>query len=329
MLAEQSGWSRLPMVGLPHVWLAKVLYEWNDLAGATQHATVGMEPVQFNEHRRILLEAYATLARIQQAQGDFTGAQASMTRAVDVAEAATMQWAAPRVAAYQARVWLAQGHVARAEQWLQTARLTLGDELTSQREYEHVTLARVFIALDHPQEALPFLQRLAQAAEHAGRLRSLLEIWLLCAQAHAAQGEIAQAHRHLHQALGLAEPEGYIRSFVDEGLGMALLLKRLELPDGRLRAYRDRLLAAFPQVSLPASTQPAPAAAQSQLVEPLSARELQVLRLMAEGLSNAEIADSLVIALSTVKRHVHNICGKLDTHTRTAVIARARTLNLL
>jgi LuxR family maltose regulon positive regulatory protein len=327
--AEQAGWHRLPMVGLPHVWLAKVLYEWNDLAEAARHATVGMEPVQFNEHRRILLDAHATLARIQQAQGDFARAQAVMMRAVDVAAAATMQWAAPRVAAYQARVWLAQGHVTRAAQWLQTARLTLDDELTSQREYEHVTLARVYLALARPDEALPFLQRLAQAAEQAGRLRSLLEIWLLCALAHAEQGEMTLAYQRLHQALGLAEPEEYIRSFVDEGPAMARLLQQLDLPAGRLRAYRERLLAAFPQANLPVAPQSTPAARQPQLVEPLSAREQEVLRLMAEGLSNAEIAETLVIALSTVKRHVHNICSKLDAHTRTAVIARARTLDLL
>jgi LuxR family transcriptional regulator, maltose regulon positive regulatory protein len=328
-LANQWGWDRLPMVGLPHVWLAKVLYEWNDLTAATKHATAGLEPVQFNEHRRILLEAYATLARIRQAQGELTEAQALMVQAVAVAESATMQWAAPRVAAYQARGWLAQGQVSRAAQWLQSARLNLSDELTSQREYEQITLARVLIALGQPGEALPFLARMAAAAEQAGRLRSLLEIWLLAAQAHAAQGESAQAQQLLHQALVLAEPEGYIRSFVDEGAGLATLLKQLDLREGQVRAYRDRLLAAFPTASEPAPPPSRPAGVHPELVETLSAREIEVLRLMAAGLSNAEIAETLVIALSTVKRHVHNICSKLDAHTRTAVIARARTLDLL
>ena len=288
-----------------------------------------MEPLHFSTHQRIPLEAYAIMARIRLAQGDLTGAQELMARAVEVAQAAAMKWAAPRVAAYQARAWLAQGELERAQQWLHTARLRLDDELTSQREYEQITLARVLIALTLADQALPFLARLAEAAEHAGRFRSLLEIWLLSAQARQKQGETAEALALLHKALVLAEPGGYLRSFVDEGSALANLLRRLDVRDGAVRAFRDRLLAAFGECQPSTLTQSPLAGRQPQLAEALSLREVEVLRLMEAGLSNAEIAQALVIALSTVKRHVHNIYGKLAVGSRTAAVARARAFDLL
>jgi len=347
-LAGQRGWDRLPMVSLPHIWLAKVLYEWNDLAAATHHATTGIAIVQSNEHPRMLLEAYATLARIRQAEGNFSAAQTLMARAVAVAQTESMQWAAPRVAAYQARTWLAQGYTDRAEQWRQTARLRLDDELSSQREYEHITLARVLLAQDHPAEALAFLQRLAVAAQRAGRLRSLLEILVLCAQAYQAQGTMTAALNSLHQALALAEPEGYTRSFVDEGPPMAVLLQRLKLTDSKIQRYKDKLLAAlageppqeheegaaFVRLSrpvLPGTSSPnlESTASPSALIEPLSQREQEVLRLVAAGLSNQEIAQKLIVAGTTVKRHLSNIYGKLAVQSRTAAVARAQALGLL
>ena len=348
MLANQRGWDRLPMVSLPHIWLAKVLYEWNDLASATHHASTGITIVQSNEHPRMLLEAYATLARIRQAEGNFSAAQTLMARAVAVAQAESMQWAAPRVAAYQARAWLTQGQPDRAGQWRQTARLRLDDELSSQREYEHITLARVLIAQDHPAEALPFLQRLAVAAERAGRLRSLLEILVLCAQAYQAQGAMTAALNSLHQALVLAEPEGYIRSFVDEGPSVAALLQKLKLTDKRIQRYKDKLLSALAgeprqnhdegatlvRLSRPispntSSTNLESTASPSTLIEPLSQREQEVLRLVAAGLSNQEIAQKLIVASTTVKRHLSNIYGKLGVQSRTAAVARAQALGLL
>jgi LuxR family maltose regulon positive regulatory protein len=212
------------------------------------------------------------------------------------------------------------------------------DDLSFLREFEHVTLARVLIARykrDREahliQGALGLLGRLLQAAEAGGRTGSVIEILVLQALAHAAQGDIPAALAPLERALTLAEREGYVRLFVDEGVPMAHLLSaaatREVLPE-----YTGTLLAALgeathdPPIS---STGPTTAPSPSPLVEPLSERELEVLHLIAQGLSNRAIGERLFLALSTVKGHNRNIFGKLQVQRRTEAVARARALGLL
>ena len=176
-------------------------------------------------------------------------------------------------------------------------------------------------------EALDLLTRLLQAAEAGGRQGSAIEILLLQALAHEVQDDMPQALASLERALTLAEPEGYVRIVVREGEPMAKLLKetavQLIAPN-----YVRRLLAAC------AASEPAPgstqtAAAEQPLIEPFSERELEVLQLVAEGLSNREIAERLFLALSTVKGHNRVIYGKLNVGRRTEAVARARALGIL
>ena len=193
---------------------------------------------------------------------------------------------------------------------------------------EYIVLARIRIASGQPEEATALLHHLLKVAETGGRTSKVIEILSLLALAMQAQGKVDQAVSVLEQALTLAEPGGFIRIFVDEGPPMAQLL--YEALTHRIAPnYTQRLLAAFstaePQQFIPLQNQ----AANSELIEALSERELEVLHLIAKGLTNPEIASRLYLALNTVKAHTRNIYGKLDVHSRTQAIARAQALGLL
>jgi LuxR family maltose regulon positive regulatory protein len=340
-MAAEQGWGQLPMVGLPHVWWSKLLYEWNDLQSATRHLVEGIKLVGLDRQQRILLEGYATLARVRQAQGDAAGARDMMRCAEEVAQTSAAPWAMPLVHTYQARLCLAQGRVDRARSRVEEAHLQADDELVAQRELEYVTRARVQIAQDKPSEALEVLPQLLQAAQAAGRVGSVIDIVLLQALALQARGDVAQATGVLEQALLLAAPEGYVRTFVDEGPPMAALLAQglgdrgWGLEDrGAVRGYAVRLLAAFPEAAgRPAAPDLRPPTAAPRNLsserEPLTEREMEVLRLLAAGQSNQAIAEELIVAIGTVKRHVNSILSKLGVQSRLQAAARAREVGLI
>jgi len=181
-------------------------------------------------------------------------------------------------------------------------------------------LGEVLLARDEVHAALHLLERLRGAAEAAGRMGSKIKVLILQALAFRARDDETRALATLERALELAEPEGYIRTFLDEGAPMASLLRQ-SVSKGISPGYASRLLEAFggPAKRLPAGP----------LSEPLSERGLEVLRLIASGMSNAEISRALFVALSTVKKHINNIYRKLGTHSRTSALAHARKLNLL
>jgi LuxR family maltose regulon positive regulatory protein len=244
------------------------------------------------------------------------------------------------IAALKARVWIGQGRLAEALGWAHRRNLSVDDHLSYLREFEHVTLARVLIACyksDRAErsihKAVGLLERLLKAAEEGGRTGSAIEILVLQALAHEAQGNIPLALVPLERALNLAEPEGYVRIFLDEGIPMAGLLKRMNASreGGRpvvsevVNKYIHKLLAAFgkQEDAHPSSLSHQP------LIEPLSQRELEVLQLIAQGLSNYEISERLFLALNTVKGHNRKIFDKLQVQRRTEAVARARDLGLL
>jgi LuxR family maltose regulon positive regulatory protein len=221
--------------------------------------------------------------------------------------------------------------------WARKLSLSAHDDLDYLHEFEHITLARVLLARyesDREErsihEAMSLLERLLEAAEEGGRKGSVIEILVLQALAHEAQGESPSALVSLERALTLAEPEGYVRIFVDEGRPMARLLYEAAAR-GIMPDYTGRLLAAFetegridpddaPRLTAPAS---------QSLAELLSQRELEVLQLIAQGLSNREIGERLFLAVVTVKGHNRNIFRKLQVRRRTEAVARARELGLL
>ncbi len=221
------------------------------------------------------------------------------------------------------RIWIAQGRLGDALDWARAQGLTAEDDLSYLREYEHVTLARILLAQassDRTDQTARFLKRLLNAAEAGGRMRSAIEILVLQSLAHQQRGDLSAARAPLERALALAEPEGYVRIFVDEGEPMRQLLRKADAS-----AYARRLLNAFGE---PAQLPSAPAQL-STLAEPLTAREIEVLRLIAAGMRNQEIADRLFVSLPTIKRHVANAYGKLGVSHRTEAVARANELNLL
>jgi LuxR family transcriptional regulator, maltose regulon positive regulatory protein len=241
------------------------------------------------------------------------------------------------IPALRARMWVAQGRLGEALAWAREQGLSVEDDLCYLREFEHITLARILLArsesdrADHATcHAMPLLERLLKAAQEGGRMGHAIEILILQALAHKTQGDISAALIPLQQALTLAAPEGYIRIFVDEGLPMAQLLReaatRRIMPD-----YTSGLLAACEaqgQGCASAGPISTPPASQS-LIEPLSQRELEVLRLFKTELSGPEIARELVIALSTVRTHTKSIFSKLNVNDRRAAVRRAEELDLV
>jgi LuxR family maltose regulon positive regulatory protein len=204
-------------------------------------------------------------------------------------------------------------------------------------EREEVARARMLLAQQRPAEALSLLEPLLGKAEQQERWSHVIEIKVLQALAHALRHKDQEALTVLAQAVHLAESEGYIRAFVDEGPAMATLLSRLRDQERKQgpTPYLDNLLTAFSHRITthaplpPGSGEPRGYIREQPLIEPLSERELEVLQLIAHGDSNQEIADRLVITLDTVKRHVTHIFEKLGVHNRVQVVARARTLGLL
>jgi LuxR family maltose regulon positive regulatory protein len=273
-------------------------------------------------------------ARINEAQGDLGGALDQL----DEAERQYLKGPIPDVhpvAALKTRVWVRQGMLTEALGWVRERDLSVDDELSYLREFEHITLARVLIAryksdLDDGaiHEAVGLLERLLQAAEEGGRMGSVIEILVLQALAQHAQGDIPPALVFLERALTLAEPEGYVRLFVDEGQPMALLLNEA-LNHGIATDYVRRLLAAFPDAEPEQADSVKRQIPGSELIEPLSERELEVLRLLGTELNGPEISRQLMVSLNTMRTHTKNIYNKLGVNNRRAAVRRAEELDLL
>ena len=221
---------------------------------------------------------------------------------------------------------LAQGDVKETARWVEEQGLEAEDEPGFARELEYLVLARYLLSRNMPEKALALLERLETNAKDQARIGSVIQIQALQALGFQAAGKADQARQALAQALMQAEAEGYVRTFVDEGRPMAALL-HFALSRGVTTNYTARLLAAFPSTGqgilsyAPSVTDP--------FTNPLSERELEVLRLLASGASNQEIAGELSIALSTARKHVSNVIGKLGVNNRTQAVSRGRDLGLL
>ena len=239
------------------------------------------------------------------------------------------------IAAMKARVWVKQDRLTEALAWAREQDLSVDDNLSYLREFEHITLARILIARYQRDQgdasihaAIGFLEHLLKAAEAGVRIGSVIEILVLQALAFEAQGNISPALVSLERALTLAAPEGYFQLFVDEGPPMAHLLHEA-LSRGVEPNYVQRLLSAFPSDKPGETVQSKPQTQEFDWIEPLSEREIEVLQLIANGLTNPQIAARLFLSLNTVKVHTRNIYSKLDAHNRTQAVARARALNIL
>ncbi len=325
----------LPAIGPAYVGRGNLEYEWNHLDAATSLLQEGIKLCERTGNERAILQAYVTQALIKQAQGDTDGASAIMQQMVQTTSRQHLsQHQNTQVEAYWAWLSLMQGDEAAVLHWQERCGLSLDREVIHLREREYLTLVRVLITQRRLDEAKQWLANLLQLAEAQGRTGSVIEILMLQAEALQASGEVNQALERLSRALALAEPEGYIRLFVDEGTPMAQMLVQLRhRPDQPgSPEYREKLLTLLGKAhdkDVPRPSAAIPRPIFPPLKEPLSERELEVLRLIAAGCSNQEIADRLVIALSTVKWYINAIYGKLQAESRTKAIARARELNIV
>jgi len=328
--------SQPPHLGMAHVGLAEVLYERDELAPALDHATRGVALCRQLAFTPPLASGLAILARIRQAQGDAAAAMAAMGEAGRVELSPQVVALLNPVPAQRAQLLLAQGDVTAASQWAEAAGLSPEDELDYPREPAYLLLARVLLARDRPGPALTLLQRLLAIAASQGRIGNVIEIQALLALALAARGDHAGANGALAEAVTLACPQGYVRVFADEGARMRALLTRLSAARKDQRApardidsdYLAGLLRACGQAGAAPPSRRA-AAALPGMAEPLTEREVEVLRLLAAGRSNQRIAYELVVALDTVKKHVTHVLGKLGAANRTEAVARARQLGLI
>ena len=328
--------SQLPHLGIAHVGLAEVLYERDELAAALDHATLGVALCRQLAFTPPLAAGLAIMGRIRQAHGDAAAAIAAMSEAGQVELSPQVAALLNPVPAQRARLSLAQGDVTAASQWAEAAGLSPEDELDYPWEPAYLLLARVLLARDRPGPALTLLQRLLAIAASQGRIGSVIEIQTLRALALAARGDHAGASGALAEAVTLACPQGYVRVFADEGPRMRALLTRLSATRKDQRApardidvdYLAGLLRACGRAGAQEPSRRA-AAAIPGMAEPLTEREVEVLRLLAAGRSNQRIAHELVVALDTVKKHVTHVLGKLGAANRTEAVARARQLGLI
>ncbi|TFV89552.1 LuxR C-terminal-related transcriptional regulator [Blastococcus sp. CT_GayMR16] len=310
-----------------HVGLSHVLRERGDLDAARMHLQASSE---LGEHVGLPQNRYrwrVAMARIREAGGDLVGALDLLDEAERVYVGDFSPDVRP-VPALRARVLVAQGRWAEALDWAQERGLSVDDQLSYLREFEHVTLARALSARYTAErdewsirEAAALLERLRSAAEDGGRTGSLLDVLVVQSLASQAQGDLPAALISLRRALTLAEPEGYVRIFVDEGAPMASLL-RVVAKEGDPGSYVRRLLAAFDGTKVRKPVSP-------EVIDPLSPREIDVLRLLGTDLDGPDIARRLFVSLNTVRTHTKNIYAKLGVNNRRSAVRRAEDLGLM
>jgi LuxR family maltose regulon positive regulatory protein len=325
----------LPIAGGAVSALAELAYEWDDLDEALALAQQSLDLNQQWGNSDSLYSCYLTLAQVLQARGDPAGAEEALREAEALSRERSLSplhktaWHAVR-----ARIWLAQGKLDAVARWAQDTTFEGPEQL---RAAEHLALARARLVLVQPAAALQVLNPLLEMSRNLGMTTLAIEALAVEALAHQALGDGDRALRALAEALALARPEGYVRRFLDQGGALAPLLRAAWSRDIE-RAYVAELLAAFEERTIDEAEasirrptiDDGPAVGHlSFLVEPLSERELEVLDLIAAGLSNREIAEKMIVEVSTVKSHANHIYGKLGVKNRTQAVARARELGLL
>jgi len=341
-MADRWGGRLLPVAGMAYIDFGGVLYEQNDLVGAAQALEHGINLLRGSTEHYLLSEGYTLLARVNQAVGDQAGALTAIEEGEDwlnqIQIADERSWAF--LALGQARVWLSQGDIDAAARWARGCNWWPDD--THLGHHQAVTLVRLRLAQsryngqkDALLETAGKVKQLLAATESKAWWGHVIELSVLRALLCRLLGDGRGAMTCLERALRLGRPEGYLRIFVDEGQPLRALLFdfRSQQPrhrtngfDSRSRqllAYIDKLLAASPAPVTPSHP------GSDSLLDPLSQRELEVLHLVATGASNQDIADALVVALPTAKKHVSNILSKLNASSRTQAVAEARDLGLL
>ncbi len=324
----------LPLAGDAHIGLGRLLHEWNDLPAAVTHFSQGLAHGEQTGNWWTTQAAATALAWTQHVQGNREGAAALLARIQQLALQKQDFVEMNLLLAQQARLWIAQGQLTEVAMWVQQSGLPLDRPPDPMQEPLYRVMARALIALGEPERALTLLQQMVQTATRAGRMGDHIVLLVLKSLAYQAAGNQPQAVTLLREALTLTEPEGYLRVFADEGPAMATLLQHVLTAPTRTE-YARRVLHALSESARPLrpnreADRPGQAPApDSPLVEPLSPREIELVRLLAAGLSNREIAEQLVITVGTVKWYLNHLYAKLAVRGRTQAIARARAMGFL
>jgi LuxR family maltose regulon positive regulatory protein len=333
-MVGKRGDPKIKETAVLHLGLSEICYEQGDAQAARNHLQkseqLGRLPA-FPPWYRHWVIAHI---RPKQAAGDL----AAVFKILNEAERLYYRHPIPDIhplTALIAHAQLINGNLAEAIQWANERKLSVDDDLSYLREFEHLILARILIAqyrIENDEDllhgTLKLLDRLLKSAEDDRRKGSVIEILMLKALANEAMGEILPALTSLEHALNMAEPEGYMQVFVDEGPPMARLLYE-SISRGISSNYVSRLLAAFPILKSDLTNPTDTRKLEIKLLEPLSERELDVLKLIAEGLTNQVIASKLYLSLNTIKVHTRNIYSKLGVNNRTQAVAQARSLGIL
>jgi LuxR family maltose regulon positive regulatory protein len=328
--AVERGGDSLSATGEVHVGIGALLYEWDQLEAAARRLKEGIRLAERMGQLDTLVDGYVALSGVEMAQGNTESALETARKANSLAQRSGTGEAIVEAAAWNARLHLARSDKTAAGLELERMAGAPAVSVSMVRETAQIARVRLTVARGELDEALRLLEELRQSVEAAGRTGKLIEILTLQALALWERNKKEQAVGTLTRALALGEPEGYIRTFVDEGATVGELLsatlevrQRGHLDATRLSTrYLAKLLAILAQES-------ATPRAVEWLSEPLSERELDVLALIAAGKSNVEIASSLFVSMSTVKTHINNLYRKLGARSRTQAIARARELDLI
>jgi LuxR family maltose regulon positive regulatory protein len=323
-LVNRLGMSQTAVAGWMYSLRGEIQAERHDLDDALHYTAKGTDLCRRLNHLPMLGWCYLRQIRALYAARDIAQAREIIRQAQDLKpQPGLPPWIMNIVESYKARIWLLEGDLDAASQWVRERGLHPNDPLTWTREPEHLVLARILIAQDGLDEANGLLARLLESQEEGSRILRMIEVLVLRSLAFQALGNTAQATESLERALALAEPEDCMRALVDAGEPLVPLLRHIA-SRGTATDYIARLLSLLETVQ-PTET----ALLTQQLVDPLSERELEVLRLITAGLSNQEIAQELIIAVGTVKAHTSAIYRKLDVRGRAQAIVRSRELGII
>jgi LuxR family maltose regulon positive regulatory protein len=328
---EWGGGEPLPATSYAHICLAQILYQWNEVEEAIHYVNHAIELGRQGVQLTIAVMAVPGLAPLTELMGQTTALSDALDELEGVATASRSTVMSRVTASWRARLSLARGDIGQAMQWAverESAKFDADEGLEFALEFEYLTLVRLKIARGQLQGVPSLLERVRKRAEAEGRMGSVIEILVLLATTLRAQGRIDEAMTVLQRALALAEPEGYVRVFVDAGEPMAELL-RSALKQRMMPEYVSSLLGSFGSGAGRDGATTVTGSRVKPMSEPVTGRELEILGLLAAGASNKQIAEELVLVTGTVKAHLLNIYRKLDVHNRTQAVARARELNLI